>query len=201
MNLRILPRHAPLPGPATCLGKTAWRRDRDGSSLPTGCHGPAESMLAPSASASARRPATRTSTASTTVDRVTSLSRWHDRSSASSRTCVAHAGSSTSTSSRPPLEAHRADVGGDGVADGLVPPPEHAADACAAPARPASRPAASAATPSSAAVNGHRVRLVHRAHVAPPHRWPNGQSGDDGAGLDAEDPLGRRQPRGARRRS
>ena len=142
-----------------------------GFSLPTGCHSQAECRPERDAVDVGRLSRRRVSAGGRVV--APAPRRWPPRrptpraggarmSSARKRTWVAHAGSSTSTSSDALLEAHRAHVGRDHRPDGLVPPAEHAADLGAGPLPRAATAAARRGQP----VDRHRIVVAHGG--APP---------------------------------
>ena len=90
-------------------------------------------------------------------------------------------GRTTSTTSRPRVEAHRLDVGGHGVADDLVPPPEHTADRLRFAVPAATRPAASARRRRATPPTAPGPRVAHGSMIR--------------AVGDADDPLGCRRRR------
>ena len=118
------------------------------------------------------------------------------QASDSRRTCVAHAGSSTSTTQHPLVEAQRPHVRRDVGTDDVVPAAEHAADGAARrPAPTAQRahdPVHHVADRTWLVVVSHRRRArlgvdPTRCRTSTRSRRPRS---DDGAGLDADDPIG-----------
>ena len=101
--------------------------------------------------------------------------RWHTRS-ASSRTCVAQAGSDDLDDQPAPVEAHRLDVRATASPTISSQRPNTPPIACAAPGPPGVPPCSERTTPSSEAANGTGsvAPPSHRSSTAllpPPHRW------------------------------